>query len=104
MTNLTCSVENCVHNNSQCCCKEGITVGGVEAVSSSATCCDSFEEKQGAFISNFENPKSSLYIQCEAENCTYNENRMCAAETIHIAGMNACATRETECNSFVPKL
>ncbi|CUO77595.1 DUF1540 domain-containing protein [Clostridium sp. NSJ-49] len=104
MTNLICNVESCIHNNSACCCKEGITVGGSEASSASATCCDSFEEKHGAFTSNFEAPHGSLNVQCEAENCTYNENRMCAAEAIHIAGMNACTTGETECNSFVPKL
>lgn len=104
MTNLTCNVDNCIHNNSACCCKEGITIGGAEAVSSSATCCDNFEEKYGAFTNNHESPHASLNIQCEACNCSYNENRLCVAETIHVAGMSACSTRETECNSFVAKL
>lgn len=104
MTNLVCSVDSCIHNNSSLCCKEGITIGGSRAVSSEATCCDSFEEKTGAFMNSLESPHTSLNVQCEACNCTYNENRRCAAEDIHVAGMNACTTRETECNSFVPKL
>ena len=65
---------------------------------------DSFEEKTGAFTNAHESPQVKLNVQCEACNCTYNENRYCAAEDIHVAGMNACSCSETECNSFVPKL
>ena len=54
MTNLICSVYSCVHNNSNLCCKEGITIGGSQATSSAATCCDSFEEKTGAFTNAHE--------------------------------------------------
>lgn len=104
MTNLICSVYSCVHNNSNLCCKEGITIGGSQATSSAATCCDSFEEKTGAFTNAHKSPQVKLNVQCEACNCTYNENRYCAAEDIHVAGMNACSCSETECNSFVPKL
>lgn len=104
MTNLTCNVNNCIHNNAACCCKEGIKVGGNAATSAAATCCDSFQEKTGAFTNSVESPKQNLSVQCEACNCTYNESNMCAAESISIAGMNACTTSQTECNSFVPKL
>ena len=103
MTNLMCSVYNCIHNNSNLCSKQGITVGGSNATSSLETCCDSFEEKNGTFTNAYESPQFQLNIQCEACNCTYNENRCCAAEDIHIAGMDACTSKETECNSFVPK-
>ena len=104
MTNLICNVESCIHNNSACCCKEGITVGGSEASSASATCCDSFEEKHGAFTSNFEAPHGSLNVQCEAENCTYNNCKMCEAEDISIEGGAATSQTGTECASFVPRL
>ena len=104
MPELKCTVQTCTHNKNFYCDLDSIVVGGNSAKRSEETCCDSFEEKHGAFTSNFEAPHGSLNVQCEAENCTYNENRMCAAEAIHIAGMNACTTGETECNSFVPKL
>ena len=103
MTNLMCNAHNCAHNQSNLCCKDSIQIAGDQAVSSTATCCNSFEEKTGAFTSSYEQPKSRLSIQCNAVNCFYNEAKMCSAETISIDGMNACATPQTECSSFVPK-
>lgn len=104
MPNLSCNVGTCSHNKASLCCKEGITVGGQQASVSASTCCDSFEEKSGAFTNNFESPNASLSVSCEATNCTYNQSRMCAAETISISGPSACAATQTECSSFVPKL
>lgn len=103
MTNLTCNVSTCTHNASNLCCKEGIQVEGQKAFTSSATCCDSFEERSGAFTNSYQNPHSSLDISCDANNCTYNSVGKCAAEAIQIAGAMADCTSETQCSSFVPK-
>ncbi|WP_343009070.1 DUF1540 domain-containing protein [Clostridium celatum] len=104
MTNLICNVHNCTHNSSNMCCKDGIQVGGKSAVSSVNTCCESFEEKTGAFTNSIESPKFSLNITCEAENCTYNKCKMCEAEDISIEGGAATSQTGTECASFVSRL
>ena len=44
MTKLECSVENCVHNADQCCCRGSILVDGHGARDAEGTCCASFEE------------------------------------------------------------
>ena len=42
MTNLKCSVTNCVYNDSHLCSKDEINVGGEHAKEQSCTCCESF--------------------------------------------------------------
>ena len=42
MTKLECSVENCVHNADQCCCRGSILVDGHGARDAEGTCCASF--------------------------------------------------------------
>ena len=49
MTKLECSVENCVHNADQCCCRGSILVDGHGARDAEGTCCASFEENKGVF-------------------------------------------------------
>ena len=104
MPKLVCNVSNCGHNKSNLCCNEGIQVGGQQALSSSATCCDSFVEKSGAFTNDFESAKASLSISCEAHNCTYNQIGACAAEAVSISGVSASVADQTQCNSFAPKM
>lgn len=103
MTNLICNVNSCVHNQCNLCCKEGIQVGGQGATSSVATCCESYEEKNGSFTNSAESPKYSLNIACDATTCTYNNCHMCEAEAININSPTSSSS-ETECASFVAKL
>lgn len=103
MPSLVCNVSTCGHNKSNLCCKEGIQVGGENAFTSEATCCESFTEKTKDFLNSTETPQASMSVICEAENCVYNKIRMCNAESISIAGGPVSSAGKTECNSFVPK-
>lgn len=103
MPNLMCNVSKCEYNESNACCREGIQVAGYEALSSSATACDSFSEKSGSFTNSYQSPNASLDVSCKARNCTFNESGYCDAETISIAGHSATSVADTECSSFVPK-
>ena len=90
MTRLDCTVSTCVHNAEKCCCKTGIYVEGAEARKSKDTCCGSFEENQGNFFKNiFKTPESKLHVECDVVSCLYNDDHMCRAEKIAIAGGNA---------------
>ena len=103
MTNLMCNVANCTHNVANACCKEGIEISGKQAMSSSATACESFEERCGACTSSYQQPNASLNIQCGANNCTYNCSGVCSAESISIGGGMSSCSCDTECSSFVAK-
>lgn len=101
MTRLDCNVTNCLHNADNCCCRREITVEGVQAKNCCDTCCGSFDEKkEWSFKNLFKSPESRLEIQCDAQNCVYNENRLCIAERVDITGANAKKTGETECSTF----
>lgn len=104
MTNLDCTVTNCIHNQNKCCCKEGIIVEGKDAKKSQDTCCGSFQEKRGDSARNaVEQPKKETKIECKACDCTYNKDCCCSASHIGVAGNNACSCGETECMTFLCK-
>ena len=104
MTKLNCCVNNCMHNNSDCCCISSIEVGGKKAEEPQNTCCNSFSEKNGSFTNSTESPNPSLDIKCVATNCIYNEDCSCCAEHVDIAGpSSSCSCQETLCSSFYCK-
>ena len=101
MTDLTCSVNNCIHNADKCCCKSSIMVDGAGATCCGDTCCASFDRmNQGKAVNNFETPKRSLNVACEAVSCVYNDSRRCTAEEISIAGHGAEEAGHTQCASY----
>lgn len=103
MPNLICNVTTCEHNRADLCTKEGIKVGGLDAVTSEYTKCESFYEKSEAFLNSDDAPNPSMDIRCEADNCVYNQLGMCGAELVSIAGGPVSSAAKTECNTFVPK-
>lgn len=105
MTNLDCTVVGCMYNSDKSCRKEMITVGGHEAHSSSETACKSFAPRgtQGIKNAGCGQPKKETEVACDAVHCKFNDNRVCAANHIGIAGTHAVTTAETECGSFVPR-
>ena len=104
MTDLKCSVENCVYNKSECCCKGDILVGGKHAENKNDTCCESFaQEGKDHVTSALEHPSKMISIDCEAVKCIYNSNYKCTAEHIDIKGCGACDCRETACATFTEK-
>lgn len=102
MAELKCAVENCMYNNSECCCKGDIMVGGMRACNSDDTCCESFrEEKEGQAVNSFnDRPSRVISIDCEAVKCMYNTNYKCYAEHVDIRGCGASDCRETSCATF----
>ena len=100
MAHLNCVVESCAHNKEECCCLNSIEVGGHKADEPQATCCDSFAEKSEGFTNEAQTPEIHLDIRCSAEKCVYNNNRICEAEHVDIAGISAGAPMETLCSTF----
>lgn len=101
MTDLVCSAEGCVHNCDRFCCKGTILVEGASANCCGDTCCASFDKQTQNFTKNhYETPSRGLSVECEAATCIYNENRMCTAEEISIAGHQAKAAAQTECATY----
>ena len=101
MAELKCAVDTCVFNNSECCCKGDIMVGGMRALSCEETCCESFREKKGDRATNeAKHPSRTISIDCEAVKCIYNSNYKCLADHVDIRGCKAADCRETSCATF----
>lgn len=101
MAELRCSVDNCVHNKSEYCCKGDILVGGKHACCDDDTCCESFSEaKSDRFTSSIGHPSSVISIDCEAVKCIYNSNYKCTADHVDIKGCEACDCAQTACSTF----
>ena len=101
MTDLTCSVETCVHNSDRYCCKGTILVDGADAKTPSETNCASFDERVQCGCKNmYETPSRALDVECEAVSCVFNEKKKCTAKEISIAGHNAKNASSTECASY----
>lgn len=104
MAELLCSVDNCVHNKSECCCKGDIMVGGKYACCNDETCCESFaDNKRDRYVSALEHPSRMINIDCEAVKCVYNSNYKCRADHVDIRGGGASECRETACATFQEK-
>ena len=113
---LRCSAENCYNNVNQFCVANVIHVTGSQAHNSPETACDTFTEKTDASgtshftnrnlssdfsqLFNGETAEVAPQISCDAENCTYNANRICSADYVEIHGPNARASERTECETF----
>lgn len=101
MTQLECSVTNCLHNADRRCCKQAIIVDGHEAMEKEETYCGSYDEnKEGFFKNVFKTPENRLEIDCEAINCIYNEGHRCHAEKVGIRGERANSAEQTLCETF----
>lgn len=101
MTNLNCSAYSCTYNKDRLCILNNIEVDGEYAAQRDSTCCNSFQEKtEGSFTNDYEEASISAEIGCKAENCIYNENCMCNADEIEIAGDHADVPKETMCATF----
>ena len=93
--NLKCSAEDCAYNHSLECKAGGIKVGGRQATSTSETVCASYVNRaNNSFINATDNGYTTPSdIKCEADNCKYNKNLLCTAESVKINASDAsCAT------------
>lgn len=114
---LSCSAANCVHNMSGLCSANNVNVSGMSAHTSISTQCDTFAE-QGlknslANVTNMNIPgqikqlfnsasvEMSPSIRCEAQNCRYNNDRVCNAQNVQIDGPGALTSSRTCCETFI---
>ena len=103
MPKLNCSVANCAYNAESCCCLGNVKVDGSSNTEhTEGTCCNSFAEGgSGHNCSGV--PADYSEIDCQATNCTHNDNCKCHADTIQVAGNGADRCGETECSTFCKK-
>lgn len=99
MTGLMCSVSNCAFNKDNQCCNSYISIGGKLAFQSKSTYCSSFQEVS-SLVSLNDHGKSSVDIECEAENCIHNKDGECHAKNIIISSENISEYNDTMCGSF----
>ena len=85
MTNCTCTVTECKHNDDHYCCKSEILVNtdSKNDCSCGCTCCASFDQKTSdSFKNSTQTPNPALKIGCNAVQCIHNENHLCQAESV----------------------
>jgi hypothetical protein len=113
---LSCNAEKCVNNINSLCMANNIHIMGDKSNTSTETACENFSQKGvvnamsnftnmnlvGEFKQLFSNDsiEMSPEIKCEAENCTYNVNKLCSANNIQIYGPGAKTTSQTQCETF----
>lgn len=101
MAVLSCTAVTCVYNKNELCSKGDIKVGGSNAKAADQTCCESFKERTGDSMSSATGCGcTTIGIDCEAQNCEFNEKCKCVAGAINIGGNEACQCEETRCSTF----
>lgn len=104
MTKILCKVENCYYNKQGGCIRERINVDGENAQAPRETMCESYtDSKHEAHLNScicHEGACDLSNIDCSAENCKYNSNRICSADKIQIGTSKANCCSETECETF----
>lgn len=105
MTDLKCSATTCQYNRSNLCVLNAIHVDGSTACVNSETSCGSFSPKTGSFTNVMNNTevKPETKIKCHAQECTYNKDMQCSADSIQISGAGADRCGDTECATFKAK-
>ena len=108
MNKVECNVDNCSHFSNNYCGLDQIKVDGPAAKEKYQTCCLSFDEKKPG-MSNSSVSSSSASIQtgisCKAENCAYNSNSKCDADSICVgcSAGNPTVKSSTECDTFIER-
>jgi len=101
---LRCQRLDCIHNNKEeKCFAQTIDVVGKNAQTTAGTTCNSYAPAGGSqnyefaneFMDGYTMPSGTQNIKCAAENCTYNYNTACTAESVEINYQDAsCETFE----------
>ncbi|OON91023.1 MAG: hypothetical protein ATN32_02785 [Candidatus Epulonipiscium fishelsonii] len=102
MPKLNCNADTCGHNCESLCGLNSIDIKGFSATTDSETKCSNFTTYTGASNSAADG-NLDLYVQCQATNCTHNQEQECQADFIYIAGSNAVTENDTECSGFCPR-
>ena len=103
MTDLKCTVKQCMYNSDDMCSKGDIMVGGRHACCDQETSCSSFSARREGYDpmkSAVEHPSRTISVDCEANKCYYNSGYRCSAKHIDITGCSACNCGDTKCATF----
>lgn len=102
MTQLKCSANTCLSNCSGLCALNGIHVDGSTACKCSETCCGSFTPKMDSTTNSINriDVRPDTKIKCHANECVYNKNMQCSADSVQIAGPGADRCGDTQCATF----
>ena len=95
MVLLQCSVHNCVHNNSNYCNLNQITIGGSNTYQPDGTNCENFINKSSALTNSISINTPYSNVNCKAEQCIYNKKLKCTANSIDISGYTSSTSEET---------
>lgn len=105
MMKLTCTAMECVNNSSGLCTAKKIKVIGEYTHYGSNTHCYTFGEKVTEnTISNASNinflGEMVPNVDCTAEECYYNKNRICGANSIMVSGGATHSMDGTACETY----
>lgn len=102
MAKINCNIENCSHNSNGTCYSNRVNIGGEGTTSECGTCCGSFLDKKNySTLTNNTNAEGACdCIVCKAEKCSYNNNKLCEAQSIQVSGNNVNIYTEAKCTTF----
>ena len=106
MSELICSASNCINYEHGLCARPVIRIDGDNAQRSRDTFCNSFSHRfPGAANQIFSDvfAEKSTDIKCSTEECAYNRENCCMADSVEISGSGASESGETECVTFKRK-
>lgn len=102
MAKISCEVTNCSHNDSGVCYANCVDIVGNSAQKGDDTCCGSFLNSlhYSGLTNNTLSSGSCDCLKCAAENCTFNDNKLCTLDQIQVSGETVNDYTQTECESF----
>ncbi|MBP5245221.1 MAG: DUF1540 domain-containing protein [Clostridiales bacterium] len=103
MARISCDVAHCEYNCGGGCRLSVISVEGSDAYAHDETLCDSYTDNSESGCVNCVPEDCACQnseIECDAEECKYNEDFRCNADRVSIGENDACTCSETCCRTF----
>ena len=103
MTRISCQVTKCEYNIDGGCKLNKIEVGSESARMTEETKCESYTPAGKSTTNSCGCRKDACdisEIKCSAENCKFNNDKVCEANRVEISPCNTGNCGETECNTF----
>ncbi len=103
--NVNCGVTDCAYYNNAKCTANKINIGGKDATTANATCCETFRNSGNMVNScGCSANGGSTEIKCNAEECKHNKELKCMLSGIDVscscAACDCGSTDQTFCASF----
>lgn len=102
---VTCTVENCSHNDSNACCANIVKIVGSSANNYQDTCCSSFLDKTtySTLTNNANGQHLCDALVCDVLNCIHNVDTNCNLNSIDVVGKDVLLYNQTNCSNFMSK-